>query len=186
MRVSEIMTRPVVSTSPQALLKDAVVLLTEGGYAGLPVVDDEEQVVGIITEADALRAMSGELGSPTVADVMTAPVEVVSPAVEVTDIARVMLRDGLRSVPVVAEGVLVGIVSRRDVLRPFVRADDTVATHVRKVLADYDGHRDRWQVDVAGGVVTVSGDFTDSAERHVVSTLVRTVPGVLRVDLRSV
>lgn len=185
MRVSEIMSRPVVTTSPQALLKDAVVLLTEGGYAGLPVVDDEERVLGIVTEADALRAMTGEIGTVRVADMMTAPVEVVSPVTDVTDIARIMLRDGLRSVPVVAEGVLVGIVSRRDVLRPFVRPDDTVGTHVRKVLADYDGHRDRWQVDVEGGVVTVSGDFSDSAEQHVVSTLVRTVPGVLSVDLRA-
>ncbi|PXY22913.1 CBS domain-containing protein [Prauserella muralis] len=186
MHAADIMTRPVVTTSPDAHVTDAVVLLTEGGFAGLPVVNEDDQVVGIFTEADALRNGngSGQGAAARVRDVMTTPVEVVRPVTEVADIARLMLRDGMRCLPVVDEGVLVGVVSRRDVLRPFVRPDDALATHVRKVLDDYDGHRDRWRVDVTGGIATVSGVFADEAERRIVGALVRTVPGVLRADLQ--
>lgn len=186
MRTAEIMTRPVVSTSPETPLREAIVQLIEEGFAGLPVVDDDGQVVGIMTEADALRggaAGGGDVAS-RVADVMTSPVEVVSPDADVTDVARVMLRDGLRSVPVVDNGVLIGVVSRRDVLRPFVRPDDAIATHVRTVLDSYEGRRGRWDVDVTQGAVTVTGEVFDDAERQVIASLVRIVPGVLSADVR--
>ncbi|ACU96775.1 CBS domain-containing protein [Saccharomonospora viridis] len=186
MHASEIMSRPVVTISPDAPLRDAVVKLTEGGFASLPVVDEDQQVIGMITEVDALRAAEqindGE-GPPAlkVSDVMTKPVEVVSPDTNITDVAHLMLTDRLRSLPVVENGVLVGIVSRRDVLRPLVRPDDVVATHVASVLDAYSGQRGRWSVDVTDRVATVRGEFLDEAERRVVTSLARTVPGVTDV-----
>lgn len=181
------MTRPVIRVGPRTIVREAIALLTEHGVATLPVVNADNKVIGIFTESDALRSgitTDGRLDSNrTVRSVMTTPVEVIGLNTEVAEIARRMLGDRLRSVPVVEEGVLVGIVSRRDMLRPLVRQDDTIASHLNALLADYSGHRDRWAVEVTGGLVTVTGDFTDEAERRVVAALARTVQGVISVDL---
>lgn len=188
MRASEIMTRPAVSIRPHSSIRDAIVVLTERGFAGLPVVNDDDQVIGVITEADALRTGFADdygVAERTVADAMSTPVEVVESGTKVADVARHMLNGGLRCIPVVDDGVLMGVISRRDLLRGLVRQDDAVAAHIRALLTDYSGHRSRWSVEVDAGVATVRGEFTDEAERRVVEALARTVSGVLRVEIRS-
>jgi CBS domain-containing protein len=187
---SEIMSRPVVTTTADASLLDAVVKLTEGNFAGLPVVDGDGRVVGMLTEVDALRAAEGmrrTTAAParTVGEVMTRAVDVVSPRTKVDDIARHMLADRVRSLPVVEGGVLVGIVSRRDVLRPLVRPDDVVASHAQELLDAYSGSERRWTAEVHDRVAVVRGEFVDTAERDVVTSLVRTVPGVRDVQVES-
>lgn len=180
------MTSPAVTADPDTPVREAVALLIEHGFAGLPVVDADGRVVGLFTEYDALRgAREGNGAVTTVGQVMTKPVEVVSPETTVVAIGRRMLTDRLRCLPVVEDGVVVGVVSRRDLLRPLVRHDDAIAAHLRALLSDYAGHRGRWTVEVVNGVVTVSGTFTDQAERGVITALARTVPGVSEVDCRS-
>ena len=182
------MTRPVVRVGPGTPVREAIVLLTEHCVAALPVVDPDDRVLGIFTEADALRSgITGGGPEPgvLVRSVMTAPVESVEPDTEVVEIARRMLGDRLRSIPVVDEGTLVGIVSRRDMLTPLVGRDDTIASHLNALLSDYSGHRDRWAVAVADGTVCVSGAFADEAERRVVKALAKTVHGVIGVDLQE-
>ncbi|QWF77998.1 CBS domain-containing protein [Amycolatopsis sp. CA-230715] len=186
MQAHEIMTRPVVRVGPSTPVREAVALLTEHGVAALPVVDADSRVVGVFTESDALRAETTENGfdpARRVRERMTTPVEVVSLDTDAREIARRMLGDRLRSVPVVDDGVLVGIVSRRDVLRPLVRGDDSIAARLLALLTDYSGHRDRWSVEVIGGAVTIRGEFHDDAERQVVRALARTVPGVVSIEL---
>ncbi|WP_344420721.1 CBS domain-containing protein [Amycolatopsis minnesotensis] len=182
------MTRPVARVGPGTTVREAVTLLTEHGVAALPVVDGDCHVVGIFTESDALRVGSAERGlepALPVSAIMTKPVEVVSLDTDAREIASRMLGDRLRSVPVVDDGVLVGIVSRRDILRSLVRGDDSISARVLALFTDYSGHRNRWSVEVAGGVVTVWGDFTDEAEQQVVRALAGTVGGVVAVDVRS-
>lgn len=181
MRASEIMTSPAVCTSPGTSVREAIVTLTEHGFAGLPVVGDEGQVIGVFTEFDALIGVRDPDPDITVGQLMTSPVEVVGPDSDVAQIARRMLRDRLRCLPVVFEGRLVGVVSRRDLLRPLVRQDDAIASHARALLSDYAAHQDRWMIEVGGGVVKVAGEFRDEAERRVVEALLRTVPGVTGV-----
>ncbi|WP_020658884.1 CBS domain-containing protein [Amycolatopsis benzoatilytica] len=186
MRARDIMTRPVIRVGADTTVREAIALLTENCVAALPVVDDANQVIGIFTEADALAGVL--TGEPVGADqqvraVMTAPVEAVGLDADVSDIAARMLVDRLRSVPVVDEGGLAGIVSRRDLLRPLVRHDDAIASRLRLLLSDYDGHRDRWQVSVAGGAVTIRGTFADEAEQRLVTALARIVEGVSSVEL---
>ncbi len=186
MKARDVMTRPVVWVGPGTAVREAIALLTENAVAALPVVDSGEHVMGMFTESDALRAGVTGGGPGPEARVrlfMTVPVEVVSLDTEVTSIARRMLGDRLRSIPVVDEGRLVGIVSRRDVLSPLVRQDDSIASHLNALLADYSGHRNRWTVSVTGGMVTVQGEFADEAERRVVTALARTVHGVVDVEL---
>ncbi|WP_027946765.1 CBS domain-containing protein [Amycolatopsis taiwanensis] len=183
MHAWEIMSKPVVRVNLSTLVREASALLIRHGVAALPVVNADNQVVGIFTEADALRC--GEHLEDVVEAFMTSPVKVVPMDTDVDQIARHMLTDRLRSVPVVKDGVLVGIVSRRDLLRPLVRHDDAIEAQLRSVLADYAGDRDRWHVHVTDGVAVVSGEFDDEAERRVIALLAKCVPGVVCTELRS-
>ncbi|HEY3467651.1 MAG TPA: CBS domain-containing protein [Amycolatopsis sp.] len=187
MKARDIMTRPVVRVGPRTPVREAIVLLTEHCVAALPVVGEDDAVLGVFTEADALRGgLTGAPPDALVATAMTAPAQTVGLDTDVTEIARRMLGDRLRSIPVADDdGVLVGIVSRRDVLTPLVRRDDSIASHLNALLTDYSGHRDRWAVTVTGGVVTIRGVFTDEAERRVVAALAKTVYGVAGVELRD-
>lgn len=179
----EIMSKPVVRVSPSTPVREAIALLIEHGFAALPVVNTDEQVVGIFTEADALRA--GAPAAGRVGDYMTTPVEVVSMDTDTEQIARHMLGDRLRCVPVAEDGVLVGVVSRRDLLRHLVGHDDDITARAHALLTEYSGDRDRWTVEVVAGVATITGAFTDEAERRVVTVLAGTVPGVRRVELHT-
>ncbi|MDS0134710.1 MULTISPECIES: CBS domain-containing protein [unclassified Amycolatopsis] len=185
MKARDIMTRPVVRVGPATPVREAIVLLTEHCVAALPVVGEDDTVLGVFTEADALRSgLTGAAPDVLVATKMTTPAETVRLDTDITEIARRMLGDRRRSIPVVDdEGVLVGIVSRRDMLSPLVRQDDSIASHLNALLTDYSGHRDRWAVSVTGGMVTIRGTFTDEAERRVVTALAKTVYGVVGVEL---
>ncbi|MGW4059926.1 CBS domain-containing protein [Amycolatopsis sp. NPDC004747] len=185
MKARDIMTRPVVRVGPATPVREAIVLLTEHCVAALPVVGEDDAVLGVFTEADALRSgITGAAPDVLVATMMTTPAETVRLDTDITEIARRMLGDRRRSIPVVDdEGVLAGIVSRRDLLSPLVRQDDSIASHLNSLLTDYSGHRDRWAVSVTGGMVTVRGAFTDEAERRVVTALAKTVFGVVGVEL---
>lgn len=187
MRASEIMSRPVVAIGPRATVREAVQILIDHGFAGLPVVDDDNRVLGIITEADALGSGLATGGADLSVDaMMTVPVEVAGLDTDAGELVRRMLELRLRTIPIVDDGVLVGIVSRRDLLRPLVRRDEAIRAGVRALVEDYDEHRNRWQVSVLGGVVTVTGDFADEAERRVLTALAMTVPGVVGVELDAV
>ncbi|MBE1495712.1 CBS domain-containing protein [Amycolatopsis lexingtonensis] len=187
MKARDIMTRPVVRVGPATPVREAIVLLTEHCVAALPVVGAEDAVLGMFTEADALRSSvpgEGPAAEALVGTKMTSPAQTVQLDTDVAEIARHMLGDRLRSIPVVDdEGVLVGIVSRRDMLSPLVRQDDTIASHLNALLTDYSSHRDRWTISVTGGMVTIRGVFVDEAERRVVTALARTIYGVVGVEL---
>lgn len=182
MRARDIMSRPVVSVDTRSTVRDAVTALTEHGFAAVPVVDDGDRVVGIFSESDGLRAEHRP--EEPVTSAMTAPVEVTAPDTGVAVIAERMLAQRLRSLPVVEEGLLVGIVARRDLLRTMIRADDVITANVRALLDQYAGSRRHWEVAVHEGQVTVTGDFADTAERSLVGALVRTVGGVTGVTLK--
>ncbi len=124
----------------------------------MPVLDDIGDLVGIVTEADLLRdrlrhdarspRLNHELAAApapaTVGDVMTRDVFSARPFTDVADLADEMHRLGVRSVPVVEPGqALVGMVSRRDVLRTLGRADVAIADDVRRRLEVYAGP-ERW------------------------------------------
>lgn len=184
MRARDVMSCPVVSVDTRTTIREATTILTENGFAAVPVVNDSGQVVGIFSESDALRADHGDRDALVTA-AMATPVEVVEPTADVATIAERMLAGRLRSLPVVEEGLLIGIVARRDLLRTLVRDDDVIEGGLRRLLDDYSGSRRRWRVEVRDGHVSVSGDFADNAERDVVAALARTVPGVTGVALTT-
>lgn len=184
MRARDVMSRPVVTVGTGARIREATTLLTEHGFGAVPVVDDVGHVVGIFSESDALRAGARDRDLP-VTSVMTTPVEVVAPTTDVGVIAERMLAQRLRCVPVVEEGLLIGVVARRDLLRTLVHDDDVIKAKLRRLLDDYAGSRRNWTLEVTDGATVISGDFADEAERSVVAALARTVTGVTAVETRT-
>ena len=109
---ADFMTYPVVTVAPGALLMDAI---------KLPVVAADGGLVGIITEHDIMNfALSGEAADTTVEEAMTRQVIVFSPDVDVATLVNALGTGHIRRVPIVEGGKLVGVVSRRDILREMV------------------------------------------------------------------
>jgi CBS domain-containing protein len=117
MRVSELMQREVWETFPEESLADAAMRMRDHGVGSLAVIDDEE-LVGIVTERDVLRAVAE--GAPprvtTVSDYMTALPVVASPGTDTIAAARLMVEHDIRHLPVVSDRKVVGMVSARDLL----------------------------------------------------------------------
>ena len=115
---ADIMTRPVVTIGPDALLVDAIELLLERGLSGLPVVDAGDRLVGIITEHDIMNfALSGDAADTRVEDAMTMQVTTVPPEADMAVAINHLVGRRLRRVPVVEGERVVGIISRREILR---------------------------------------------------------------------
>jgi CBS domain-containing membrane protein len=138
MKVSEVMTVDAVAVSGDADIEEAIRLLSGHRVSGLPVVDNENRVVGVITEADILSVMGMNrghtfkdivarlLGEPvpgnkagrTVRQVMTSPAIITTPDASILEVAGILEERRIKRLPVVdAKGVLVGIVSRADIVR---------------------------------------------------------------------
>lgn len=180
MLVRDILTRPAVAVHPESPVREAITKLTGNGFALLPVVDDGGFVVGVISESDAMRA---GLDDALVSEAMTTPAEVVGPATDVTVLIDRLVAKGLRSVPVVELGLLVGMVTRQDVLRSLAADGHNIASEIRSLLDEYAGSRRQWSIHVENGIVEISGAFADDAERHLVEAMARTVGGVRNVQI---
>jgi CBS domain-containing protein len=198
MRARDIMSRPVYSVRTDDSIEDAASLLASNAITAAPVLDEAGDLVGMVSEGDLLWhrvppdptahawrdavAPAPEPHRPkVVADVMSAYPSTVWPDEDVADIAHVMLRHDVRSVPVVDHGEVIGIVSRRDILRTVIRTDDVLRREILHRLDEYAGGTSRWDVTVDEGTARVQGSFTDDAEKKVVSIMARTVPGVASV-----
>jgi CBS domain-containing protein len=146
------MTTPVVTVGPEATWKEVAELMLDAGVSGLPVVDDDGYLLGIVTEADlvskpafgdrrhrSLMALvdlftgearwAGKASALTAAELMTTAVIVVSPEEHVRVAAQRMLDHQVQRLPVLDGGQLVGVISRRDLLLNFHRAEAGIAEH---------------------------------------------------------
>jgi CBS domain-containing protein len=179
MNAADVMSSPAVTVNPATTVRAASAMLGDHGFSALPVVDDEGRLVGIVSGADLLLAgMSPETANSPVSRVMRRSVISAPTTASPSELTATMLSQRLRCLPIVAEGqVLVGVVSRSDLLRILTPADAVLAARVEAALRAYSGGP-RWTVSVQEGEVSVSGPFSDLAERRVVEALVRTVPGV--------
>lgn len=194
MRARDIMTAPVITVRPETTIKEAAALLAGHGFTALPVLDEDDRLIGIVTEADLVRdrvprdpralihpgpAPSTGPVTTAVGEVMTTPVTAMGPGTDVALLAKALLDDGHRSMPIVEGSTVVGIVTRRDIVRAIARDDDTIAADVRHRLEIYGSDR-RWQVEVRDGVVSIADQFDDETDRHVATVLAEAVPGVVR------
>ena len=119
----QIMTADIVTIHPEATIRDAIELLISRGISGLPVVDSEGHLVGILTEFALLAlAYDHEIANQTVAEHMTSEVLTVDVATPVNKIADQFIVHRVQRLPVIREGRLAGLVSRRDVLESLYQA----------------------------------------------------------------
>jgi CBS domain-containing protein len=205
MRVQEIMTREVVTVGPEAELRDVAQILVDRGISGLPVCGVRRELLGIVTEGDILvkeagpRDGSRPLGwlrgaeakrarkarALKAKDAMTTQVVTISPYASVAEAARRMSDHGIKRLPVVRDGDLVGIVSRTDLVRAFVRSDD----EIRREISEDVLLRTLWlevpeavDVQVERGAVRMSGQVETATDAALVQKLVARVPGVVSVQ----
>lgn len=197
-KVTEIMSQPVITVTPETGIKTAAELLVEHGISALPVVDSTGLLVGIVSEADLIpielrpdpRSQATPL-APTagstprsVADVMTRDVVVVSAKSDIAQAARTMLNSDVKRVPVLSGRRMVGIVSRRDLLKVIARSDEQIERKINSLLAELGLMTQGATVTVTGGVATVPVGYEGVARRLVESAVLQ-VAGVLEVRFEA-
>jgi len=205
MRVRDLMTTDVLTVRSSTRLKEAAALLAERRISGLPVVDGEGHVLGVLSEGDILYKESGvsdrpgllgrllavpptdvdlKLAARTVGEAMSAPALTTGPRRPVTEAATVMIEEGVNRLPVIDDDErLIGIITRADLVRAFVRSDAEIEREIR----DDVFRRTLWlepdtiQIEVAGGEVRLSGEVETRSDAELIPTFVQRVPGVVSV-----
>jgi len=206
MKVTDVMNRDVVVVSPRMPLKDVARVLVNRHFSGVPVVDDDGKVLGVLSEADILAKERGPGGASSIfgraleletwgqkhdardaGDAMTAPAVTIRPQRSVAEAASLMLDRGVNRLPVVdADEKLVGIVTRADLVRAFVRDDSVIEREIRDdvLLRTMWESPDRFGVRVRGGEVLLAGRVTDAHTAGALVRFVERVPGVVNVRSR--
>jgi CBS domain-containing protein len=199
--VKDVMTTRVIWVKKDATFREMAAALREYRVSAFPVVDDDQKVIGVVSEADMLNkeALIDEPGlvggilhrrdqakarGITAGDLMTTAVAAVRPEDTVEHAARLMYDRGVKRLPVTDEsGRLVGIVSRADVLSVFDRTDSAIAHEItREVLpGEFCVDPARFQVTVTDGIVTLAGRPETNETGHDFVQRVRHVPGVVAV-----
>ena len=198
--VKDVMTTRVIWVKKDATFREMAVALRENRVSAFPVIDDDGKVVGVVSEADMLTkeamADSGVLDGllhrrdqikargVTAGDLMTAPVVTVAPEDTVEHAARLMYDRRVKRLPVTdANGHLVGIVSRADVLSVFDRTDEAIRQEITDEVLRRDLVVDprTFEVTVSDGVVTLAGAPDTSEFGHQIVQRVRHVRGVVAV-----
>jgi len=205
MRVQDLMTKDVLTVRSGTELKDAATLLAAHRISGLPVVDGEGHVLGVVSEGDILYKESGvqdrpglldrllsvpptgidlKLAARTVGEAMTAPALTIGPRRPVTEAATRMIEEGVNRLPVIDdEERLIGIITRADLVQAFVRSD----TEIEQEIVDDVFRRTLWlepdtiHVEVVRGEVRLTGEVETRTDAELIPTFVQRVPGVVGV-----
>ena len=126
MTAKDIMQRPAIAATPLASLRDLAAQLVTNEFSGMPVVDREGKVIGVVTESDVVRVLIAgkRLENLTAGEVMTSPAICVDVDAPLDDVMKIMLVENhIVRVPVTNQDKLVGIISRRDVIRAILEPE---------------------------------------------------------------
>lgn len=200
--VKDVMTTPVVAVKRGASYKEMATLLRQYRVSAFPVIDDDQKVIGIVSEADMLakQALNADPGGMitamlhrreqekadgvTAGDLMSDRTVTVNPGDTVEQAARLMYTLQVKRLPVVdAGGCLVGIVSRVDLLAVFDRTDSEIHAEIVDdiILHEFLIDPAQFIVTVADGVVTLKGTPETAALAHRIVDMIRHVQGVVTV-----
>ncbi|HEX8026408.1 MAG TPA: CBS domain-containing protein [Candidatus Limnocylindrales bacterium] len=208
--VQDVMTTTVISVHPADPLKDVAQVLVDRQISGVPVVDSDGLVVGVVSEADFLLKEGGpeaaqvgrvrrlvesanarmarrqKLEATTVGELMTSPAVTIGPRRPVAEAARLMRSRGVNRLPVIDGENLVGIVTRADLVRAFARSDEELARAIRDDVLLHTLWLDptRFTVSVNDGVASVVGDVERRSTAELVRETVALVPGIVDVQTR--
>jgi CBS domain-containing protein len=198
--VKDVMTTHVIAVRKNATFKDMAARLREHRVSAFPVLDDDDTVIGVVSEADLLPKEALESGGKgsgflhhreqvkaaglTAADLMTSPPVTIAPSDFVSHAARVMYSRRVKRLPVVdADGCLVGIVSRADVLSVYSRPDADIRQDVIEhvILDALLTDPARFTITVKDGIVTVEGMPETAVVGRDMIEEIRHVEGVVAV-----
>ncbi|GLX99522.1 hypothetical protein Hesp01_74720 [Herbidospora sp. NBRC 101105] len=211
--VRTLMTQEVVTVHPDATFKEVAETIIGNEISGVPVVGDDGRVLGVISEEDLLRKEQfreqyyregyqpplrarlrhrlnhrrdpGRTAhGDTAAELMTSPAVTIGPDFSCGYVARLMEREDVKRLPVVDDaGRLIGVVSRRDLIKPFLRPDAELAEEIAgdvlggRLGIDTSGVR----VIVEEGIVRLGGSTRRRSEGALVARVIERVNGVVDV-----
>jgi CBS domain-containing protein len=206
--VRDAMTTSVVTVRPETPLKEVARVLIDAGVSGLPVVDEHGTVLGVVSEADflvkgqgaqsvrhrrlarllgeseATRHQLAKVAARSASEAMTSPAVTVDPTRSLQDAAALMTERGVNRLPVLESGRLVGIITRADLVRAYLRSDAELVATIRDDVL----HRILWldpasfQVEVRNGEATISGHVERRSTARIVEETIAMVPGIVAVS----
>jgi CBS-domain-containing membrane protein len=202
--VADLMTTEVVSVDETAGFKQMVELIEQHRISALPVVDGQRRVIGVVSEADLIlkedRIDLGEqhvfeshrrrqererAGGTTARELASVPAVTIGPGDSVREAAKLMHDRAIKRLPVVdGDGRLVGVISRSDVLRVFMRSDDEIRREIvedvirRTMLLDAP----TLVISVTDGIVTATGEVDRKTDAEILTRLSAAVAGVVAVE----
>jgi CBS domain-containing protein len=200
--VKDVMTRQVVAVRTTASFKEMVVQMRNSRVSALPVIDGEGRVIGVVSEADMLDKEAdldpgpGTLSSllrfgesekaagVTAAELMTKPPVTIGPGAPVAEAARLMRDRRVKRLPVINEtGLLIGVISRADVLRVFARPDGDIRREAgEEVIAEtFLADSPSVAVTVHDGIVTLTGRTDTGQLARGLVMAIRQIEGVVAV-----
>jgi CBS domain-containing protein len=202
--VADVMTRRVATVTEEAGYKQIVETLTSNAVSAVPVVDAGRHVVGVVSEADLLhkvdiaglaphgwslerkrtRIAREKANADFAGDLMTVPPITVTESDSVAVAAKLMDTEQVKRLPVVdSKGRLVGIVSRSDLLRPYLRTDEDLREEISQGVLLRTMWMDprEFTVAVDQGIVTIRGEVERSSSIPILVGIIRSVPGVVDV-----
>jgi CBS-domain-containing membrane protein len=206
LKISALMTRDVATVREDTPFHEIAEVLAGRHVSAVPVVDADNRVLGVVSEADLLhkvefaddlaegasilerrthRLARHKATGHVAKDLMSAPAVTVMDGTTVVKAARLLEASGIKRMPVVNDlGRLVGIVSRADLLKVYLRADadirDEVTNQVLRRLLWIDPTEVKVEVD--GGAVTLAGEIEQRSLIDITVRLVGAVDGVVEVD----
>jgi CBS domain-containing protein len=204
--VEDVMTREVMCAHEDTPYKELVKLLAAWRVSAVPVVDDRRHVLGVVSEADLLvkqqkparpgirllsarhrREARAKARATVAAELMSRPAVTIGQRATLAEAARRLHAAGVKRLPVVDPvGRLVGIISRVDLLKVFLRSDEDLYREIVDdvIFGELFMGPNRFDVDVQDGVVVLQGRCE---RRSLIPTVVRAVAGVegvVRVENR--
>ncbi len=204
--VADVMTTTVLSVGPDTPVTAIATVLHDGAVRAVPVLDGQGHLLGVVSEADVLATLDGpdhdggrprrrprhtrrtppvpQIGAGTARVLMSTPVVTVGPSTTVAAAARSMSERGVAWMPVVdADGRVLGVLGRSDLLAVFLRGDGAIRREVveevlgRMLMVD----RTRIAVEVTDGVVTLTGQLDTRVDMELTVRFVERLEGVVEV-----
>jgi CBS domain-containing protein len=216
MQAADVMVTKVITVAPDASVQDVARILLDNRISGVPVIDRDGALVGIVSEGDLMRRAESGTGrrrpwwlsiltgrevlageyvkehSRKVEDVMTTPVLTARPDTPLQEIATALEKNGIKRVPIVEDGKLLGIVSRANLLQALAgipkngAAGSSDAAIREDVLARLQA--EPWtrpsliNVIVKNGTVELWGIVDSQTEKKAVRVAAEVTPGVRAIN----
>jgi CBS domain-containing protein len=207
MKVRDVMTTNVFTARSDTPLKEVATRMLEYGISGMPIVDEDERLVGVLSETDILfkertaperdglidwlvhygeDPPAAKLNARTAGQAMTSPAVTITPRRSVAEAAELLLELRIDRLPVVDGEELVGIVTRTDLVRAFTRKDEEIEREIRDdvILKTLWVAPGRVKVLVEDGCVTLEGRVDNQGVAEQIAHFVQMVPGVVSIEPR--